>query len=133
MKSAVTNLMTTSGFTKAKIEQLADDLIEVIRVGAITEASVTDTFDRLELLMEAGQQYILLFDLSQADPPYGEARYLMQRRMTELTGVKHIAVFNGNNYFLNLIAQFVLGELEGPTTSLHANREEAIELLQALD
>lgn len=108
------------------------NIIEATCEGDITTSTVDGCYNALRAHLAEGQKYLLLLDLSQANPPYGETRHHMQEKLATLTKVRHIAVFNGNNYYLNLIVQNLLGDLEGVTTSIHSNKEEALELLTAL-
>lgn len=109
-----------------------DNIVEIACIGDITIESAGACFLELRSTMQAESKYMLLLDLSQANPPFGETRHFLQERLLMLSKVMHIAVFNGNNYYLNLITQSLLGELEGVTTSIHANREDGLQLLQAL-
>ena len=93
---------------------------------------------QLDLFMEKVREitaglnsFDMLVDLTEANRPSPEIRAHLKKRFNELEKLRHVAVFTGQNFLLNIAAKFVLSGCGIRSYSVHKKLEEALEAIYA--
>jgi hypothetical protein len=99
------------------------------------EVPVQSVF-QLDLFMEKIREittdlasFDMLIDLTEANRPSPEIRTHLKKCFNELEKLRHVAVFTGQNFMLNIAAKFVLSSCGIRSYSVHKKLEEALEAI----
>jgi len=90
--------------------------------------SVTLMFDRLEALVQNGDSFSYVVDLTEATRPGPETRAVLKERVLRIsTRVVHVAIVVGGNVLMRAMARLFAYGMGLRSVSVHASRAEAIE------
>lgn len=108
-----------------------DDIVVFHEVSVQSVFELDLFFEKLKQLSADFSQFYLLVDLTEAGRPNAEIRDHLRKRLNEFDNLRHIALFTGRNFMLNIAAKFVFNGSVNISVSVHKTLEEALEAIYA--
>jgi hypothetical protein len=110
---------------RERVMRLGDNLLMYQEVPVPSLYQVGLFREWIDALSADMTHYDLVVDLTAAKPPNAEVREALRKLFTTQPKLKHVAVFTGRNFLLNVAARFVLGSM-GLKGTVHKTKEDAL-------
>lgn len=108
-----------------------DDIVAHKEPPVSSVFAVDLTFEKFKEITADLASFYLLLDLTECARPDAEFREHLKKRLSEFKKIRHVAAFTGQNFLLNIAAQFVFSGNLDTSFSVHKTREEALEAIYA--
>ncbi len=106
------------------------NLILIREIGEVNQETARVKHEKILELASGELDYCMLIDVTKSNRPDAKTRYQFKKQFKSLTKIKHIAIFNDQNFLMNMVAKFVVGSLGANTTTVTKTKEEALEALK---
>ncbi len=130
----VTNTITTHVDTEAERAKLAqrvvlyqNNVIVYDDASYLSEFTVRTMFGQVRKILEDGQNYFLLIDLTTSRKPSALIRAIISEEVEKIKRqIIHCSVYSGKNKMINLLAKFSLGGLGFDSYTISSTLQEAL-------
>ena len=97
-----------------------------------TAESVTLSTQFLDQLIYDQNQVCIIVDVTDISPPDSESRLTIKDYLKSLNNINHIAIFSGNNNFLNTVARAIFSLSGFQPFTIHKTFDEALAMVKSI-